>query len=427
MRESVFLKITSFDNAFAELQKFSRPMEESESIPLIESSNRIAAKDVKSPVDVPSFPRSSRDGYALLSSKTFGAEEDKPVLMKDVGEVLIGTKPNIALENGECAKISTGAMIPKGADSVVMVEYTEEDNGRVKVHRPTSPGENITKVGTDIKAGEVVLHQGKRITVFDSGVLASIGLSQVDAYKRPIVAVISTGNELVSPGKPLPPGKIYDVNSVTIRQAVAESGGVPKDYGMFPDEYPRILEVVQSALASSDIVLVSGGTSKGSGDLMPEVVQRIGEPTFFIHGIAMKPGKPTILSSIKGKLLLTLPGYPTSALIVYYMLVDPCIRKMARESPYELRKVKAYTTAKLYSEIGRREFKPCRISSSNEGKLHVTPMPTGSEAITTLANSDGFVIIDENVEIVGENQEVDLFVFPHRTSSINQLTREGCR
>jgi putative molybdopterin biosynthesis protein len=252
-------------------------------------------------------------------------------------------------------------------------------------------------------------------------------LTEVDVYRKPIVAIISTGNELVSPGKSLQAGKIYDVNSVTIRQAVAESGGISKDYGIFPDEYSRILKVVESALSSSDIVLVSGGTSKGPGDLMPEVVQKIGNPTFFIHGIAMKPGKPTILSSVRGKLLLTLPGFPTSALLVYYALVDPCIRKIARESPNQFQRVKAYTTTKLYSEIGRREFKPCRVSIGKEGKLYVTPMPTGSESITTLANSDGFVIIDENVEIVPENQEVELYVFPHRAPIINQLARAGCR
>lgn len=424
VKDSVFLKITSFDDAFAQLQRFSRPVEESEKIPLNESLNRTLSTDVRSPVDVPSFPRSSRDGYALISTETFGAEEDKPVVLRNAGEVYIGTKPNIAVQGGECAKISTGAMVPRGADSVVMIEYTGEDDGRVKVYRPTSPGENITKVGTDLKAGEVVLHRGKRITVFDSGVLASVGFSEVDVYRKPRVAIISTGNELVALGRPLETGKIYDVNSVTIKEAVEESGGIPIEFGIFPDEYDRILEVVDSALSSSDIVLVSGGTSKGPGDLMPEVVQRIGKPTFFIHGIAMKPGKPTILSSVRDKLLLTLPGYPTSALIVYYALVDPCIRKMAHEPPYGYQRVKAYTATKFYSEIGRREFKPCRISSGDGGKLYVTPMPTGSEAITTLAKADGFIIIEENAEIVSENQEVELYVFPHRAQSINRLTRE---
>jgi putative molybdopterin biosynthesis protein len=424
VKDNVFLKITSFDDAFAQLQRFSYPVEESEKIPLNESLNRTSSGDVKSPVDIPSFPRSSRDGYALVSTETFGAEEDEPVLLRNVGEVYIGTKPDITIRRGECAKISTGAMVPKGADSVVMIEYTEEDHGQVKVHRPTSPGENITKVGTDVKAGEVVLRQGKRITVFDSGVLASVGFSEIDVYRKPRVAVISTGNELVPLGRQLETGKIYDVNSVTIKEAITESGGIPIEFGTFPDEYAAILGIVESALSSSDIVLVSGGTSKGPGDLMPEVIQRIGKPTFFIHGIAMKPGKPTILSSVKGKLLLTLPGYPTSALIVYYTLVDPCIRKMAHEPPYEFQKVKAFTATKFYSEIGRREFRPCRISSSDEGRLYVTPMPTGSEAITTLAKADGFIIIEENSEVVGENQEVELYVFQDKAQNIGCLTRE---
>jgi putative molybdopterin biosynthesis protein len=427
LKESVFLKITSFDNAFARLQEFSHPVEESEKVALKESLNRTASRDIRSPVDVPSFPRSSRDGYALISNETFGAEEDKPILLRDVGEVYIGTKPNITVKTGECAKISTGAMVPNGADSVIMVEYTEENNAEVKVSRPTSPGENITKVGTDLKTGEVVLNKGKKITVFDSGVLASVGLSEIDVYRKPRVAIISTGNELVALGQPLRTGKIYDVNSLTISQAVAESGAIPKDFGTFPDEYSQILKAIDSALSSFDVVLVSGGTSKGPGDLMPEVVQGIGKPTFFIHGIAMKPGKPTILSSVRGKLLLTLPGYPTSALIVYYTLVDPCIRKMAHEPSYEFQKVKANTASKVYSEIGRKEFKLCRISGGEKGRLYVTPMPTGSEAITTLAKADGFIIIDESVEIVDENQEVEFFVFPHRAQSVSRLTEKICR
>jgi putative molybdopterin biosynthesis protein len=427
MKESVFLKITSFGDAYAQLIESSHPVDESEKVTLKESLNRTSSRDVTSPIDVPSFPRSSRDGYALISDETFGAEEDKPALLRNVGEVCIGTKPNITVKKGECAKISTGAMVPNGADSVVMIEYTEEDKAQVKVYRPTSPGENITKVGIDLKTGEVVLNKGRKITVFDSGILASVGLSEIDVYRKPRVAIISTGNELVAPGQPLRTGKIYDVNSVTISQAVAESGGIPKDFGTFPDEYSRIIEAVELALSSSDVVLVSGGTSKGPGDLMPEVVQGIGKPTLFIHGIAMKPGKPTILSCVKDKLLLTLPGYPTSALIVYYTLVDPCIRKMAHEPPYEFRRVKAYTASKVYSEIGRREFKPCKIASGEKGKLFVTPMPTGSEAITTLAKADGFVIIDESVEVVDENQEVEFFVFPHRAQSVSRLAEKICR
>lgn len=424
VKDSVFLRITRFDDAFSQLQKFSYAIEESEKVPLKQCSNRILFRDAKSPIDVPNFPRSSRDGYALISADTFGAEEDKPVQLHGVGEVYIGTEPSVVLHRGECVKISTGAMIPKGADSIIMIEYSEESDGQIKVYRRVSPGENIIKVGTDIKAGEVVLRKAKKLTVFDSGVLASIGFSEIDVFRKPRVAIISTGNELVTPGQRLDAGKIYDVNSVTIHQAVLESGGTPIEIGMLPDEYSRILEAVESALSSSDIVLVSGGTSKGPGDLMPGVIQGIGKPSFFVHGIAMKPGKPTILSSIRGKLLLTLPGYPTSALIVYYALVDPCIRKMARQPPYRFEKVKAYTSTRFYSEIGRKEFKPCRISNIDDGKIYVTPMPAGSEAITTLGNADGFIIIEENVEIVGENQEVDLHVFPHKVGKMNDQMGE---
>jgi putative molybdopterin biosynthesis protein len=203
---------------------------------------------------------------------------------------------------------------------------------------------------------------------------------------------------------------------------VIESGGIPMDLGILPDDPIRIAEAIHSALESSDIVLISGGTSKGPGDLMLSVIQELGKPELLVHGIAMKPGKPTILSSIKGKLLITLPGYPTSALIVYYTLVDPTIRRMAHETTYTFQTVKARTSTRFYSEIGRREFKPCRFAKTEGGISYVTPVPTGSEAIATLVDADGFVIIGEDTEFVGEDEEVEVYIFPHRLEEISHPT-----
>nr|MDO8134397.1 molybdopterin-binding protein [Candidatus Njordarchaeum guaymaensis] len=419
VKDNVFLKITRFEDAFTQMQKFAHPIDKSERIRVNEAFNRVLSRDVESPIDVPHFPRSSRDGYALVAADTFRAAEDKPVTLHLAGEVHVGSKPNIGLRRGECAKVSTGAMIPEGADSVAMIEHTEEDHETVKLYRPASPGENVIKIGTDLRAGQLVLKRGRKLTVFDSGVLSSLGLSEVEVYRKPKVAIISTGNELLGAGVRLEAGKVYDVNSVTIHQAVTASGGIPLDLGICRDDFARMADIVRSALVSSDVVLVSGGTSKGPGDLMPKVIQQLGKLDLYIHGVAMKPGKPTILSSIKGKLLIALPGYPTSSLIVYYALVDPLIRKMAREQPFELQRLKVYTATKVYSEIGRREFKPCRISKRDKGRILVKSMPTGSEAITTLANADGFMVIPENVEFLEENEEVELYLFPQRSEEID--------
>lgn len=423
MKKEIFFKITRFADAFAQLQRFTIPIEESERVHLKDSLNRILSADVRSPINVPHFERSSRDGYAVRSTDTFGAGEDKLVFLRLIGEVHIGIEADAAISKGECAKISTGAMIPKGADSVIMIEYTEEEGGdRVKVQRSTSPGENVIKVGTEFRAGDTIFRRGRKLSVFDTGALASIGLSEIDVYKKPRVSIISTGNELLDAGQRLEPGKVYDINSVALHHAVIESGGIPMDLGILPDDPIRIAEAIHSALESSDIVLISGGTSKGPGDLMLSVIQELGKPELLVHGIAMKPGKPTILSSIKGKLLITLPGYPTSALIVYYTLVDPTIRRMAHETTYTFQTVKARTSTRFYSEIGRREFKPCRFAKTEGGISYVTPVPTGSEAIATLVDADGFVIIGEDTEFVGEDEEVEVYIFPHRLEEISHPT-----
>jgi putative molybdopterin biosynthesis protein len=424
VKDNVFLNVTRFEDALSQLRKITHPIQEIETVLLKESLNRVLSLDIKSPINVPHFVRSARDGYALIAADTFGANEYNPVILRLAGEVYIGTVPNLELLKGECAKISTGAMIPKGADSITMIEYAEEIAGQVKVHRPAAPGENVIRIGTDIKSGQVVLKSGKRLTVFDSGVLSSIGLTQVTVYRRPKVAIMSTGNELLSAGRPLEAGKVYDANSITIYQAVVESGGIPIDFGILPDSFAHISDIVKRASHSSDVVLISGGTSKGPGDLMPAVIQHIGEPDLYLHGIAMKPGKPTILSSIGGKFILTLPGYPTSTLIVYYALVDPLIRVMAREPPYKYRKVEAYASTRIYSEIGRKEFKPCRISRNGEKRIYVEPMPTGSESLTTLAYSDGFIIIPEEVEFIDQDEKVELYVFPHAQERIHQTLGE---
>lgn len=419
MKKDVFFKITGFGDALTQLLESAIPIEETEKVSLNDSLNRILSTDVQSPINVPHFERSSRDGYAVRSTDTFGAGEDRSIYLKLVGEVHTGTRTHLTISKGECARISTGAVIPNGADGVIMTEYAEEEKGQVGIKRSISPGENIIRIGNEFKKGDLLFSIGKKISVFDTGAMASIGISEIDVYKRPRVSIMSTGNELLATGQQIDVGKVYDINSVTIHHAVSWSGGIPTDLGIFPDDPARIARAIDSALNSSEVVLVSGGTSKGPGDLMFETIRSLGKPDLLVHGIAMKPGKPTILASMNGKLLITLPGYPTSALIVYYMLADPAIRKVARQIRYDFRRVKAHTSMRFFSEIGRREFKPCRITRTEEGTYLATPVLKGSEAITTLVDADGFIIMNENTEFVSEGEEVEVYVFPHRLEEMS--------
>ncbi|MBP1450094.1 MAG: molybdopterin biosynthesis protein, partial [Thermoproteus sp.] len=321
----VFHDLISLDEAVEALAARAKPLG-TEEVGLLEAYGRVLAEDVYSQVDVPPFDRSTVDGYAVVSADVAGASELAPAALRLKGRIETGQFPEFELGPGEAVEVATGAPVPRGADAVVMVEYTAERGGSVMVYRSAYPGENIMSAGSDISAGELVLRRCTKLTQREIGVLAAVGRPRVKVFKRPRVAVISTGNELAPPGAPLAPGKLYDVNTYSISAAVVEAGGVPIIKGIVGDDPAQYKRALEEALAEADVVLLSGGTSAGLADLTYRVLGEMGELLF--HGIMVRPGKPTVAADVGGKLVVGLPGYPSSALMIFHAVVRPALLAM---------------------------------------------------------------------------------------------------
>jgi len=409
----MFRKLLSFDEAKQLLkQTFSPKPVGVEQVSISKAHDRVLAEDIVAPMNIPPFSRSIVDGYAVKAVDTFGASEDKPVTLKFCGQVAVGESPNVAVEKGLAAEIVTGAPLPEGADSVVMVEYTTRQGDNVFVHRPVSSGENMMAAGSDIRKSETVLKKGRILASREIGVLAAIGLTEVTVYKRPKVAVLSTGAEVVEPGEPLPPGKIYDINAHTLSAAVLEAGGEPINLGIVPDKKDLLKKALEKALSSADAVITSGGVSVGPKDFTPQVVDSLGKPGVIISGVAVKPGKPTTIAVVDGKPVFSLPGHPTSSLFMFNVFVRPILVKLAGRTEETLPKLKAVAAQKMFPARGRRTFVMVNLTYDKTGTMLASPVPTGlSGAITTLAKADGFVEISEKQQFIDAGTEIDVILF----------------
>ncbi len=396
MDRKVFRELMSVEDAKRILkERFPARSVGVEDLPLEQVAGRVLAEDVEASMDVPPFDRASMDGFAVQAEDTFGAEEDRPVNLRIVDRVGAGDIPTITVGRSEVVEISTGAPIPKGANAVVMVEYTWQDDG-LKIYRAVVPGENIMAAGADIMAGELILRAGDLLTPRETGVLAALGRNTVKVHKRPIAAILSTGNEIVSPGSPLTYGKLYDINARTISDAVAENGGTPRFYGIVGDRREEMQTKIEEALREADMVITSGGTSAGVGDLLYKVINDLGPPGILVHGISVKPGKPAIMGIAKGKPIFGLPGYPASALMIFNIFICPVLRQMAGLAPeVENTVVEACAAEKIFSSGGRREYMPVNVVKTRAEGYAVYPVPGESGAITTLAEADGFVEVPE--------------------------------
>jgi putative molybdopterin biosynthesis protein len=474
-----------------------------QSIPLDAALGRVLARDVVSPVDVPSFDRANVDGYAVVAADTFGASEVVPRVIALSSEVIhTGIVPAVVIQPGEAAAIATGGMMPRGADAVVMVEYADTYDGgsgigdrgsgigdqgsgigdqgsgigdqgsgtgagdsglglppvaaeprrgeprrgeprrggfRLHVSRAVAPGSGVSFAGTDITRGETVLRRGQVLTSRDTGVLAAIGVAHVDVWRRPVVAILSTGDEIISPGEPMAPARVFDSNAQILADAVRELGGEPLRLGIVRDDMDALHAKLQQALAAADIVLLSGGTSKGAGDVSYRVVSGLPAPGIVAHGVALKPGKPICLASAGGKPVVVLPGFPTSAIFTFHEFVAPVIASMAGRT-YDARSVvQAKLAVKVNSEIGRTEYllvglvespdpstllrvaqgRPERSQRTNPESrlpnpesltpvLTAYPMGQGSGSVTTFSRADGFTTIARHEEIVPAGTVVDV-------------------
>ncbi len=409
----VFRSLASMEAAEARLREYFTPGPLGvDDMPLEDAYGRVLAEDIFASIDVPGFDRASMDGYAVRAQDIFGAEENQPISLTVVGKVEAGEKPGFEVGPGESAEIGTGAPIPKGANAVVMVEYTEQRDSKVEVFRAVAPGENVMAAGSDIMRGELVLRRGQRVTPRELGVLAALGLGSVKLYRKPRVAIISTGNELTPLGAPLEFAKIYDINASSLAGMVVESGGTPLLLGVAGDSREEIEAKIREGLEAADLVVTSGSTSAGVGDLLYRVINSLGKPGILVHGISVKPGKPTIIAVLNGKPLFGLPGYPASALVIFNLLVKPVIAEMA--GVFEARRtgsVEAEAAVRIFSARGRREYLPVYLVEDEGGRLKAYPVLSGSGAITSLAMADGFVEVPESREFLdeGESLRVQLF------------------
>jgi molybdopterin molybdotransferase len=406
MRKEGFGGLVSLSEALETLRAMAAPVG-NEKVELDNALGRVLAEDIVSEISVPHFRKSAMDGFAVIASDTFGAGNTGPLKLTVVDSAMPGMASAREVKQGECIEIATGAPLPQGADSVLMVEYTEAKGEKLTVYKSVAPGENVVEIGSDMKKGTRVLKEGTRLNSMRTGVLASLGISSVSIRKRPVVGVLSSGNEVVSIGEPLSEGTIYNINSRTITDALLEQGCEVVDFGIARDRREELKSAISKGMEKCDFLLVSGGSSLGSEDLMKEVVSELGE--LLIHGIAVKPGKPTVVARIEGKLMIGLPGYPTSALSNFHILVLPVLDKMTGMRREE-RIVEANLTRKIVSSIGRYEFLPVKVEEKQGERLAV-PVLRGSSAITTLATADGFVEISENTEVLKKDETVRVKLF----------------
>jgi putative molybdopterin biosynthesis protein len=376
-----------------------------ETVPLDAALGRVLSAHVVSLVDVPFFDRSNVDGFAVVAQDTFGASEEAPRTLRIAEEEIhTGVVPAAIVESGKAVLIATGGMLPRGADAVVMIEDTDTSGGELYVTRAVTPGTGISFAGTDITAGETVLRRGRVLTSRDTGVLAAIGVDHVNVWRKPIVAILSTGDEIIAPGNPMQPAKVYDSNAQVLADAVRELGGEPKRLGIVPDDLALLRERLHHALEFADIVLMSGGTSKGAGDVSYRVVSELEDPGIVAHGVALKPGKPICLAATGGRAVVVLPGFPTSAIFTFHEFVAPVIRMLAGRGSQERTIVPAKLAVKVNSEIGRTEYLLVGlVETGDEGpgtSLAAYPMGQGSGSVTTFSRADGFATIGRHEEIV---------------------------
>jgi putative molybdopterin biosynthesis protein len=413
-RQEQFLEVVSRDEAVARFHRHLTlaPLGK-ESIALREARGRVLAENVVAAVDVPGFDRSNVDGFAVRAADTTGASDARPRSLRLNPEVLTPSiEPRLPVTPGSATVIATGGMLPRGADAVLMVEHTELDeaNGAIDVLRPAAAGQFIAFAGSDMARGETVLRQGKLLGAREIGMLAAVGLGAVEVWRRPRVAVLSTGDEVVPPGAALRPGAVYDSNAAVIAAAVEELGGEPLPLGIVADDEALLERRLREALEGADLVVLSGGTSKGAGDVAHRAVARLGTPGILVHGVALKPGKPICLAVVGEKPVVVLPGFPTSAMFTFQEFAAPVIRAFGGRPPDPAEMAEAVLATRLPSERGRMEYVMVSLVAAPGagGGLVAYPTPKGSGAVTAFAQADGFFAIPPLAEGVAAGTRVSV-------------------
>ena len=393
----------AFADALRTVIDAARPIERTESLPLLDADGRVVARDVRASGDVPPFDRAAMDGYAVIAGETTGASASAPRSLRCVDRVFSGHLPARGLAAGECMEIATGAPMPAGADAVVMVEETARDGDAVHFLSGVTPRQNVGRRAADLAAGDTVVSAGQVLTPSRIGALAATGVTRVEVFARPTVALLSTGDEIVQPGTPLAPGQIYDINRFTLETIVVRHGGRAIAMPTVGDTIDALVERIDQA-RQEDLVVFSGGSSVGDRDLILDVIARRGELVF--RGVAVKPGKPTIFARLGQTSFFGMPGYPASCLSNAYMLVVPFLRKMARLPAWEPRTIDLPLARRVVSAAGRHQFFTVRVA---DGRAE--PAFKASGDITSMANADGFIEIPAAVDIVEAGTVVTVKLF----------------
>jgi molybdopterin molybdotransferase len=385
---------------------------ESEFVDLLAAYNRVLAEDIVSAEDVPGFSRSTVDGFAVKASDTFGASETLPAILTLAGEVKMGKRTEVVVEHGKAVKIPTGGMLPKGSDSVAMLEYTQllGDN-TLCIERPVAPKDNVVSKGDDIKKGSILLKRGHTIRPQDLGAIAGIGRSSVRVVKPPVVSVISTGDEIKDPAEEISPGEIRDTNTYALCGLVHKWGADAKPIGIIKDDFTELQAAVKTALNTSDIVLLSGGSSVGTKDHTLSVIESLGKPGVLAHGLAVKPGKPTVIGVVDSKPVIGLPGHPVSAMIIFELLVRPLISLfLGRPEDFGGTKILARISRNISSAAGRQDFIRVKLEKRNE-ELWAIPVLGKSGLLSTMVDSDGLAHIPSERQgfAKGDKVVVELF------------------
>jgi molybdopterin molybdotransferase len=406
------LRLVTVQEAFQTFLPQLTGAQKTQVLSLEQALGKVLAEDIISQVDVPNFPRSTVDGIAVLAKDTFGASESMPALIDVVGEVFMGQKADTTLSTGNGVKVPTGGMLPDNADGVVMIEFVESFHHQtVGINRPIAPGENVVWAGEDVKAGQPVLLKGKRLRPQDIGALAGIGVTNVKVFGNVRVGIISTGDEVVDPHAEPGPGQVRDINSYALLAQVQELGAHPTLYGIIPDTFEDLYEVVNKACQENDLVVLSGGSSVGTRDNSGKVIDKLGAPGVVVHGVSIRPGKPTILGVVKGKAIFGLPGHPASAMVIFDVFVKPVIKGLQGHTKSMWHPViRAKLSRNMASGSGREDH--VRVALLDRGgELWAEPILGKSGLITTMVEADGIFTIPLHKEGLqaGEIIEVRLY------------------
>jgi molybdopterin molybdotransferase len=384
-------------------------------LPIDKAYGMIILGDIISPEDLPSFPRSTVDGFAVNSADTFGATEGIPSYLNVKAEIFMGEKPEFLLKKSEAARIATGGMLPQGADAVVMLEHTQHvDEKMIEVVKPVSPGENVIQAGEDARKGECILKKGHRLRPPDIGVLAGLGITDVRVYQKTRVSIISTGDEIVPADKPVKPGQVRDINSYTLSGLISDAGGISVKKGIFSDAYAVVKDVVEHSLKDSDMVLITGGSSVGTKDMTAKVINDMGSPGVLFHGVSLKPGKPMIGGIVGSIPVFGLPGHPAAVNVCFEVFIRPVLKIQAGADEDRFDRIKRTVQARIARNIsssaGREEHIGVALEE-RDGELWAVPLLGKSGLITTLTKADGTALIPLRKLGVQEGEFVEVRLF----------------